>query len=235
MEQLFSIPSSPKYCKQEHVDSIIKKRVKSIFDRFWLDEVNLIKADNNGVNHNKLRFYSTLKSSFSREPYLDLVQSRNQRSFITRLRCSAHRLEIEKMRYSTPPIPASMRFCNFCSSGQIGDEEHFLLNCDVFSLKRACFWGKMSSIIPDFINMSSSDQLKIILCPTSTAATKIVNKYIRIMFLARDNIEDGNNIEDMSYPTMPVNYDYIDYDNFSDIDEWDKSLSYFSDSDFDNG
>ena len=182
--------------------------VKSIFDSFWLDEINSVKADNHVVKHNKLRFYSTLKSSFSREPYLDLVQSRNQRSFLTRLRCSAHQLEIEKLRYSTPPIPASLRLCKFCNSGQIGDEEHFLLNCDVFSLKRACFFGKMTSIKPNFINMSSSDKLKTILCPTSTAATKIVNKFVRIMFLARDNIEEGALIEDLSYPTLLVNHDY---------------------------
>ena len=54
IEQLFNItPTS--YCKNESVNSIIKKRVKSIYDRFWLDEVQKVKADINGVNHNKLR------------------------------------------------------------------------------------------------------------------------------------------------------------------------------------
>ena len=95
--------------------------------------------------------------------------------------------------------------------------------------------GKMGSVIPDFKNMSSSHQLKIILCPTSTAVTKIVNKFIRIMFLARDNLEEGVDIEEMSYPTMPVNYDndFTDYDNFSDIDEWDQNDSNVTDSDID--
>ena len=193
------------------------------------DEGKQIKPDKNGLDRNKLRFYSSLKSSFSREPYLDLVQSRNQRSFIARLRCSAHNLEIEKLRYVTPPIPPSMRTCQFCFSGAIGDEEHFLLNCDLFSLKRACFMGKMNSIIPSFKNLSSSNQLKTILCPTSTAATKVVNKYIRIMFLARDRLGEGNNIDNFSYPTLPVIQDFIDFDNFSDFDEWDL-YSNFSDS-----
>ena len=128
-----------------------------------------------------------------------------------------------------------MRFCNFCSSGHIGDEEHFLMNCDVFALKRGCFFGKMSSIVPNFNNMSSSDKLKTILCPTSTAATKTVNKFIRIMFLARDFIDEGNNIDDMSYPTMPVNTDYVDYDNWSDVDEWDHNVSDISNSDYEPG
>ena len=200
-----------------------------------MDKINALKLGDDGLNHNKLRFYSTIKSSFSREPYLDAVQSRNQRSFLTRLRCSAHRLEIEKLRYSTPPTPAHLRFCKFCCSGEIGDEEHFLLRCNVFNIKRACFLGKINSIIPGFVNMSSTNQLKTILCPTSTAATKIVNKFIRIMFLARDNIEEGSTIEDLSYPTMPVNtctpQNYTDYDNFSDIDEWEDNLSQLNSSD----
>ena len=39
----------------------------------------------------------------------------------------------------------------------------------------------------------------------------------------------------MSYPTMPVNYDddFRDYDNFSDIDEWDQNDSNVTDSDID--
>ena len=109
------------------------------------------------------------------------------------------------------------------------------MNCDVFKLKRACFLGKMSSVIPNFRSMSSSNQLKTMLCPTSTAATKTVNKFIRIMFLARDNLEEGNTIEDLSYPTLPVNYDYdyTDYDNFSDIDEWEQSYSNLSENEID--
>ena len=52
------------------------------------------------------------------------------------------------------------------------------------------------------------------------------------MFLARDSIEEGNNLDEMSYPTMPVNYDFVDFDNFSDLDEWDL-YSILSDSDYD--
>ena len=231
MEQLFNIHNFHRYHKSQIVDKSIKKRVRSLFDRFWLDEVNRVKTDINGINHNKLRFYSTLKSSFSREPYLDLAQSRSQRSFMSRLRCSAHHLEIEKMRYTSPPTPIDMRLCQFCCSGQIGDEEHFLLNCSVFNIKRACFIWKMSSILPNFKDMSNSNQLKTMLCPTSSGATKIINKFIRIMFLARDYITEGNNAEDLTYPTKPVNIDSTDYDNFSDIDEWEDFESFLSDSD----
>ena len=65
--------------KKKQLMEFLKNELNKFFDRFWIDEINLVKADENGINHNKLRFYAKLKSSFSREPYLDLVQSRNQR------------------------------------------------------------------------------------------------------------------------------------------------------------
>ena len=84
--------------------------------------------------------------------------------------------------------------------------------------------GRMSSIIPNFSQMSSDVKVKTILCPKSTAATKIVNKFIRIMFLARDNLSEGLSLDD--YPTMPVDIHPFEgnYENFSDCDEWEESL-----------
>ena len=175
LETLFSIPNQPNYVKPEAVGNIVKKRIKSVFDRFWLDEVKDPKL-NSGLSTNKLRFYATLKSSFTREPYVDLVESRKQRSFLTRLRCSAHRLEIEKLRYCTPPIPPSARVCGFCSSGEVGDEVHFIMRCQTFNTKIACFMGKLGSVNQSFKSLSSDQQLKTILCPKSTAEAKIVNK-----------------------------------------------------------
>ena len=62
---------------------------------------------------------------------------------------------------------------------------HFLMKCDTFNTKRACFMGKINSILPE------QNTMLTILCPRSTAATKVVNKFIRIMCLARDNITEG--------------------------------------------
>ena len=87
--------------------------------------------------------------------------------------------------------------------------------------------GKMGSINPKFKLLSDSDKLKTILCPKSTPEVKIVNKFIRIMFLARDNLSEGSSIDNLSYPTMPVHV-YpadTDYENFSETDEWEISFS----------
>ena len=47
--------------------------------------------------------------------------------------------------------------------------------------------------------MSKENQIKTMLCPTSPQATKLVNKFIGIMFKARENIDNEVNI--FSYPT----------------------------------
>ena len=47
--------------------------------------------------------------------------------------------------------------------------------------------------------MSKENQIKTMLCPTSPQATKLVNKFIGIMFKARENID--NDVNTFSYPT----------------------------------
>ena len=234
VENLCKIPQVPSYIKTEKVKISIKKKMQSIFERFYIDQINDCKASNvDNVNHNKLRTYATLKGSFTREPYIDLVQSRNQRSWLSRLRCSAHHLEIEKGRWNKTPI--SERICKLCDSGSIGDEFHFAMKCPTFNIKRACFIGKVNSIIPGFKNMSSIDQFKTVMCPTVAAVCKVTNQFFRIMFLARDNLIEGVSITELSYPTMPVNSVNSSFDNFSDVeleDEWDEFLSNISDSSF---
>ena len=124
----------------------------SIFERFYLDEINQSKIGEDMINHNKLRLYSTFKGSFKREPYLELVQSRNQRAWLSPFRCSAHRLEIEQGRWTRTPL--NERYCKICTSGKIGDEFHFVMECKTFDVKRACFVGKMESVIPGLKKLS---------------------------------------------------------------------------------
>ena len=110
-----------------------------------------------------------------------------------------------------------------CQSGDIGDEFHFAMKCDVFDVKRACFVGKMNSILPGFSLLTCEDQFKTMLCPTVPAACKVTNQFLRIMFLARDKLAQGVNMSELTYPSMPVpNVINDSFDVMSDVgDEWD--------------
>ena len=213
-------------CKKtsDGVGKYTKQKIRSCFDIFWKEEISASKLDKDGVGHNKLRLYSKVKSSFTREPYIDIVQSRNQRSWISRLRSSSSRLGIEIGRYKN--IHLASRICKHCSTEKIDDEYHFLMFCPIFELKRACFFGKLSSIIPNFPSLSEEDKFRVILCPTSEISTKVINKYIRIMFNARDNLDNG--VTKSCYPTYTPPFDFSpndNFDQFSDIDEAEASYS----------
>ena len=230
VEKLFNLSIHPRFKTADSVGKYVKQKLQSQFDLYWKNEISCKKLDENGVDHNKLRFYSTLKSSFTREPYIDNAISRNQRCWISRLRSSSSRLGIELGRYKN--IPVESRICEYCSTGEIDDERHILFFCPLFDLKRACFFGKMSSIFPSFLDLSSEEKLKFILCPTSEIICKLVNKFLRIMFNARDNIDEG--IEKSCYPTYTPPFTFLNctsFDQFSDCDEGDRSFSSSDSSD----
>ena len=85
----------------------------------------------------------------------------------------------------------------------------------------------MESIIPGFKLLSKESQFKTVLCPTNPAAAKIINQYLRILFLAGDRLFDGFDISTLTYPTMPVNHCNLDVDELSDVEnEW-KILTQF--------
>ena len=59
------------YGKTEIVGNQIDLALKSKFDRFFLDQINEKKFGLDGMDHNKLRLYNTLKGSFKQEPNIN--------------------------------------------------------------------------------------------------------------------------------------------------------------------
>ena len=194
--------------------------LKSKFDRFWLDKIKTPKIGTDGLDHNKLRTYKNLKASFTREPYLDLIRNRNQRSFLSRLRVSSHNLAIERGRYTRPVTPIEQRFCTYCkptttrpsppgtpptppwctaprrtsTTAQADTEFHFLLECPMFEIERNCLFGKMSSIEPDFTLLKKEEKFVKLLGPTNVQMAKLSKKLIKIMFEARNKLDLGQTI-----------------------------------------
>ena len=72
-----------------------------------------------------------LFANFKFQPYLDIIKSTKLRISLSRLRVSAHRLEIEKGRWHKPQkILYSDRKCQICNT--LEDEFHFLLECPLY-------------------------------------------------------------------------------------------------------
>ena len=169
------------------MDTIGKKldyKLKSAFDIFYLDQINQVKIGADLLDHNKLRLYKHLKGT-----YIENICNRSQRAWLSRYRVSAHQLRIETGRYSSPVTPITARTCLFCDRQALDDEQHFILHCHTFTLKRNCFFGRMSSLIPNFKKLN--DKLMTILCPATTAVAKTVSKFLGIMSDTRKIIENG--------------------------------------------
>jgi hypothetical protein len=209
VKSLFGIELHGGMCS-DRVTKIVQKSLQSKFEIFWRDEICKLKLGTDNVSHNKLRFYSQLKACFAREPYIDNVKNRNQRAWLSRLRTSSHNLAVERGRYSNVPLAA--RVCVYCGGdqpqqhvgvtgqqhggnntvdGELDCEIHFLARCQRFELKRACFKKRLECLIPNLNNMDEIDFVKTILCPVTPQAAKLVDKYIGIMFRARDEIDSG--------------------------------------------
>ena len=178
-------------CK-ESVGLQLNKKLHSLFDRFWIDQICSEKIGNDGLDHNKLRFYKTLKSSFTPEPYITNIVNKSQRAWLTRYRVSAvPTLGIESGRYTRPVTPVASRICKYCNSNKIDDERHAILECITFSIKRNCFFGKLTSMIPEFGLMSPEHKLLTILCPATSDIAVCVSKYLKIITETRIKLDQG--------------------------------------------
>ena len=199
--KMLKIPNNLKYSKLSGKKMLAT--VRSKFDTFWIDKIKEVKTNNiDNLDHNKLRVYRLLKSSFKTEPYVDIVRNRNQRSSLTRLRISAHNLATEIGRRARPVTPFNQRFCAYCKTDQVSNksidtEQHFLLFCDRFENTRKCFFAKISNMNPLFTNLNPEQKFLTLLCPTNPRQTKVVNRFIKFMFEKRALIDGGGTMMEM--------------------------------------
>ena len=91
----------------------------------------------------KVEWYRVHKTTKTREPYLDLIASFQQRRHILQLRAGAYLLRIEYGRYDG--LVRSERLCLLCCSMQVESEEHFLLDCPAFAEIRPKLQAGISS------------------------------------------------------------------------------------------
>jgi hypothetical protein len=119
---------------------VILKKLKQKFKISWQSSMNASR---------KLEFYRTLKASFTKESYLDHVKTFTDRANLTRLRISAHRLEIEIGRRNN--TPRTERLCHWCKTSlgaeTVENESHFISDCDLNGIFRRKVHQKIFNVI----------------------------------------------------------------------------------------
>ena len=101
---------------------LFKQSMEIMFNLWWKDE-----TEREG---SKLDFYFSIKKSFGFEKYLDKIPY-SARTAITKLRLSCHCLPVEVLRYNKNKnkIERKDRTCNICTMNKVGDEKHYLTEC----------------------------------------------------------------------------------------------------------
>ena len=130
-----------------------------------------------------MRTHNTFKHNFEYEQYLNMTNEEHRKS-LTRLRISAHRLAIERGRYTKPQTPAEKRLCKFCSGKSIEDEYHFLMSCNYYHETRASLIMNITRECKNFANLKESEQF-IYMMSSGQEIANHVAKYINDALILR--------------------------------------------------
>lgn len=104
----------------------VKNKLKERFELFWEKHM---KSSEKMV---KLRTYKLVKVQFGPEKYLEVLKDRKHRKALAAFRISAHKLKIERGRYSNQKLED--RLCIDCNL--IEDEIHVLCQCKKYQTSR---------------------------------------------------------------------------------------------------
>ena len=125
----------------------------------------------------QLEFYKHVKSEFGKEMYLDTVHNHKDRNSLTRLRISAHRLEIELGRRSG--IPRQNRTCKWCTrnslTNEIEDESHFLNVCSSNNNIRNILISKVNSLLTNHNNFTPHQPITLDIIQLTNFSSSLLN------------------------------------------------------------
>ena len=105
-----------------------KKKIKTRFaDQFKQEWQNKVNETERCLN------YRLYKKDFNFENYFNILPLPLAK-YVCKFRCFSHKLPIEKERFLN--IERNERICHICNKNELGDEFHYLFNCEYFSRSR---------------------------------------------------------------------------------------------------
>ena len=210
IKELLNIKPFHRAVKSKVVGTKIHKIVKGNFDRFFLDSINKVVKNNCTCprDHNKLRFYKKFKGSFTCEPYIEMVNNRNQRQFLSLFRVSSHRLRVETGCWTFPKTVYEDRICLYCNTEAVDTELHCIIDCALTENNRNRFFNILCGLNPSFLDLSNESKLAKILCPCDPVCAKLSNKYLELIVKTRDLFDKGKPVD--SVPLISLGVDGIE-------------------------
>jgi hypothetical protein len=116
--------------------------------------------------------YGRVKKELELESFVDGGQvERKSAALKVRLRGGGTSLEVQQGKYEQ--LERSQRVCKACGSGEVGDEEHFLLECSVLEEARNRMWEGVRVALEEcggevvwgrFVGLGRSEKVDVLLC-----------------------------------------------------------------------
>ena len=88
----------------------------------------------------KLRYYKeVINPTLENQNYLSVLTRSKKKINIAKIRTNSHELHSETRRWAVPKTPWVKRIFHLCENMNIEDENHFLLECPVYTHIRSQF------------------------------------------------------------------------------------------------
>ena len=109
-------------------------------------------------SESKLVLFKDAKDTLSLSKYMSVINNREKRRLLSKLRLGVLPLEIEKGRRSN--LLRNDRHCKLCETDQVEDEIHFLFTCPSLAQYRQPFITSISELQPHFPIKSYHQKIK---------------------------------------------------------------------------
>ena len=151
--------------------NLIKQRITDQYKQSWYSKIN---------NSSRLTTYSSFKSDFSFEPYLQALSNPRFRMALTKFRVSAPSLAIETGRHTG--TERSMRKYVLCNMNVVESEFHFMLVCPFYSELR-------NKYLPRYYNhWPTLQKFEDLMSKQSKHSIQQISRYIHYAFQKRTNL-----------------------------------------------
>lgn len=133
---------------------LFESRCKDIFAQECFTDIQ---------SSNRCRLYREIKESYNMADYLRYNISATLRSSLTKIRLSSHRFMVERGRWAKPKIQYVDRKCTLCTSNDIQDEYHMLIQCPQFKDEREKYIKRYYYVRPSmykFVQLVNSSNKK---------------------------------------------------------------------------
>ena len=159
----------------------------------WKAELNCDAR--RGDHGNKLRTYRSFKTFFRKEDYLNTCRNKLHRQYLSRLRISAHNLQIERDRYLNNRIPPELRHCKVCNTHECEDEFHFVMKCSKYSSLRNQLFTETTLLFPFFQEFCDQDKFIWLFANLDTRVIDLFAAFVYASFNLRNKIQTGQTVD----------------------------------------